>query len=145
MASEEQVGLLRQGADVWNRWRIARPTIQPDLSGANLPKAELRMVHLRDADLHGADLELALFAGATFVARGFSGEQKHLTELIKQAIQHKGFAFIDVFSPCVTYNLDNTYTWFKQRVKKLEDDPSYDSTNWTAAMGKSQIWAKRFQ
>ena len=83
---------------------------------------------------------MALAAGATFVARGFSGEQKHLTNLIKQAIQHKGFAFIDVFSPCVTYNLDNTYPWFKQRVKKLEDDPSYDATNWIAAMGKSQIW-----
>ena len=87
-------------------------------------------------------ISLALAAGATFVARGFSGEQKHLTELIKQAIQHKGFAFIDVFSPCVTYNLDNTYPWFKQRVKKLEDDSSYDSTNWTAAMGKSQIWGE---
>ena len=87
-------------------------------------------------------IALALAAGATFVARGFSGEQKHLTELIKQGIQHKGFAFIDVFSPCVTYNLDNTYPWFKQRVKKLEDDSSYDSTNWTAAMGKSQIWGE---
>ena len=87
-------------------------------------------------------ISLALAAGATFVARGFSGEQKHLTELIKHAIRHKGFAFIDVFSPCVTYNLDNTYPWFKQRVKKLEDDPSYDSTNWTAAMGKSQIWGE---
>lgn len=87
-------------------------------------------------------ISLALTAGATFVARGFSGEQKHLTDLIKQAIQHRGFAFIDVFSPCVTYNLDNTYPWFKQRVKKLEDDSSYDSTNWVAAMGKSQIWGE---
>ena len=48
-------------------------------------------------------------AGATYVARGFSGEQKHLTELIKRGIEHKGFSFIDVFSPCVTYNHDNTY------------------------------------
>ena len=85
-------------------------------------------------------ISMALAAGATFVARGFSGEQKHLTNLIKQAIQHKGFSFIDVFSPCVTYNLDNTYPWFKQRVKKLEDDPAYDATNWLAAMEKSQIW-----
>jgi 2-oxoglutarate ferredoxin oxidoreductase subunit beta len=85
-------------------------------------------------------ISLALAAGATFVARGFSGEQKHLTNLIKQAIQHKGFAFVDVFSPCVTYNLDNTYPWFKQRVKKLEDDASYDPTSWIAAMEKSQMW-----
>ena len=86
-------------------------------------------------------ISLALAAGATFIARGFSGEQKHLTDLIKQAIQHKGFAFIDVFSPCVTYNHDNTYQWFKQRVKKLEDDQSYDPTYWIAAMEKSQIWS----
>jgi 2-oxoglutarate ferredoxin oxidoreductase subunit beta len=87
-------------------------------------------------------ISLALAAGATFVARGFSGDQKHLTDLIKQAIQHKGFAFIDVFSPCVTYNHDNTFPWFKQRVKRLEDDKSYDSANWSAAMEKSQIWGE---
>jgi len=87
-------------------------------------------------------ISLALAAGATFIARGFSGEQKHLTNLIKQAIQHKGFAFIDVFSPCVTYNHDNTYQWFKPRVKKLEDDASYDAGNWIAAMEKSQMWGE---
>jgi 2-oxoglutarate/2-oxoacid ferredoxin oxidoreductase subunit beta len=87
-------------------------------------------------------ISLALAAGATFIARGFSGEQKHLTNLIRQAIQHKGFAFIDVFSPCVTYNHDNTYQWFKPRVKKLEDDASYDAGNWIAAMEKSQIWGE---
>jgi len=87
-------------------------------------------------------IALALAAGATFVARAFSGEQKHLTELIKLGIQHKGFAFIDVFSPCVTYNHDNTYPWFKQRVKKLEDESGYDASNWSAAMAKSQIWGE---
>ena len=85
---------------------------------------------------------LALAAGATFVARGFSGDQKHLTDLIKQAIQHKGFAFIDVFSPCVTYNHDNTFPWFKQRVKRLEDDKAYDPANLNAAMEKAQIWGE---
>jgi 2-oxoglutarate ferredoxin oxidoreductase subunit beta len=85
-------------------------------------------------------IALALAAGATFVARGFSGEQKHLTELIKQGIEHKGFSFLDVFSPCVTYNHDNTYQWFRPRVKKLEDDSSYDPADWAAAMGKSVLW-----
>ncbi len=83
---------------------------------------------------------LALAAGATYVARGFSAEQKHLTELIKNAIQHKGFSFIDIFSPCVTYNHDNTIQWFRPRVKKLEENPAYDPTNFDAAMDKSQIW-----
>ena len=60
--------------------------------------------------------------------------------MIKQGLRHKGFAFIDVFSPCVTYNHDNTYPWFKQRVKKLEDDPSYDSTNFAMAMRNRKLW-----
>ena len=85
-------------------------------------------------------ISLALAAGATFVARGFSADQKHLTELIMQGIRHKGFSFLDVFSPCVTYNHDNTYQWFRPRVKKLDDDPSYDSEDWMAAMGKSLLW-----
>jgi len=87
-------------------------------------------------------ISLALAAGATFVARGFSGEQKHLTELIKQGIQHEGFSFLDVFSPCVTYNHDNTYQWFRPRVKKLEEDAAYDSTDWAAAMEKSLLWGE---
>jgi 2-oxoglutarate ferredoxin oxidoreductase subunit beta len=85
-------------------------------------------------------ISIALAAGATFVARGFSADQKHLTELIRRGIQHKGFSFIDVFSPCVTYNHDNTFMWFKPRVKKLEDNPGYDPTDWGAAMEKSLMW-----
>src|SRR5678816_4754143 len=57
---------------------------------------------------------LALAAGATFVARGFSAEPRHLADLMKQGLEHKGFSFIDVFSPCVTYNHDNTYAWFRE-------------------------------
>ena len=87
-------------------------------------------------------ISLALAAGATFVARGFSGEQKHLTELIKRGIEHQGFSFLDVFSPCVTYNHDNTYQWFRPRVKKLEEDPSYNATDWGAAMEKSLLWGE---
>ena len=85
-------------------------------------------------------ITLALSAGATFVARGFSGEQKHLTELFKQAISHKGFSFLDVFSPCVTYNKDNTFQWFRPRVKKLEEDAAYDPTNWPEAVKRATVW-----
>ena len=87
-------------------------------------------------------ITLALSAGATFVGRGFSGDQKHLTELIKQAIQHKGFSFLDIFSPCVTYNHDNTFQWFRPRVKRLEDNPEYDATNWIGAMEKATVWGE---
>ena len=73
------------------------------------------------------------------MARGFSGEQKHLVELIKGAIQHKGFALVDVFSPCVTYNHDNTYQWFKQRVRKLEE-LGHDPTDFHTAIDRGYQW-----
>jgi 2-oxoglutarate ferredoxin oxidoreductase subunit beta len=47
---------------------------------------------------------LALTLGATFVARGFSGDKAQLVPLIKAAVQHKGAAFLDVVSPCVAFN-----------------------------------------
>src|SRR5260370_30957200 len=70
-------------------------------------------------------ISLALAPGATFVARGFSGEQKQLIELIKQGIEHKGFSFLDVFSPCVTYNHANTYQGLRPRVKSIEHATAY--------------------
>ena len=80
-------------------------------------------------------LLLALTSGATFIARAFSGQPAHLSSLIEQGIAHKGFAFIDVFSPCVTYNKTNTYAWFKERIYKLEDEaPDRDLTDFSNAM-----------
>lgn len=49
-------------------------------------------------------LMLALAAGYTFVARGYAYDVRHLKDIIKKAIQHKGFAFVDVLQPCPTYN-----------------------------------------
>jgi 2-oxoglutarate ferredoxin oxidoreductase subunit beta len=77
--------------------------------------------------------------GATFVARGFSGHARHLVDLIKQGIEHQGFSFIDVFSPCVTFNHENTYQFFKTRIKKLEDE-DHDTSDWKAAMEKAMLW-----
>ncbi|NIP66980.1 2-oxoacid:ferredoxin oxidoreductase subunit beta, partial [Candidatus Bathyarchaeota archaeon] len=54
----------------------------------------------------------ALVSNGTFVARGFSGDMLHLTELMVEAIKHRGFALLDVFQPCVTFNYLNTYDWF---------------------------------
>ncbi len=87
-------------------------------------------------------LALALVSGGTFVARGFSGEVNHLTELIKQGIRHKGFALLDVFSPCVTYNKHNTYPWFKERVYKVEDE-GHDASNMEAALQRAGEWDGR--
>jgi len=81
----------------------------------------------------------AIMNGATFVARGFSGDPKHLVELMKKAILHKGFSLIDIFSPCVTFNHDNDYTFFRPRIKKLEDE-GHDSSDWKAACEKAMAW-----
>lgn len=81
----------------------------------------------------------AIMNGATFVARGFSGDSKHLTELMKKAFQHSGFALIDIFSPCVVFNHDNDYPFFRERVKKLEDE-AHDTSDWKAACEKALQW-----
>ena len=66
-------------------------------------------------------LATAISNGGTFAARGFSGDLPHLTNLIKQAIQHPGFALVDILQPCVTFNKINTFAWYKERIYKLED------------------------
>ncbi|MEN3046757.1 MAG: thiamine pyrophosphate-dependent enzyme [Candidatus Hydrothermales bacterium] len=63
---------------------------------------------------------LSLSAGATFVARGFSGDIKSLKEYIKAALKHKGFSHIDVLSPCVTYNEEYSYDYFRENIELLD-------------------------
>ncbi len=75
---------------------------------------------------------LAIAEGATFVARGFAGDIPHLTDLYKRALLHPGFAVIDVFQPCVTWNKLNTFAWFRERVYKLEE-AEYDPKDRSAA------------
>jgi 2-oxoglutarate ferredoxin oxidoreductase subunit beta len=85
-------------------------------------------------------LTFGLAAGATFVARAFSGDPKHLTEIIKKGIQHKGFSFIDVMSPCVTFNKLNTYEYFRKRVYKYE---AQDLTDFSKAYQVAEEWGDR--
>lgn len=79
-------------------------------------------------------MEMALTAGGTFVAQSFSTDLKDLTALIEAGINHKGFSFINVYSPCVTYNKVNTYDWFKENLTKLSDIEGYDPSNKAVAM-----------
>ena len=81
----------------------------------------------------------AIMNGATYVARGYSGDIRHLTDLIKSGIEHHGFSLIDVFSPCVTFNLDNTHAFFKSHIRKLEDE-GHDTGDWAAACEKAMVW-----
>lgn len=68
-------------------------------------------------------IALACISGFTFIARGYSYDIKHLKEIIKKGINHKGLSFIDVLQPCPTYNDINTKEWF-QGFEEDPDDPS---------------------
>jgi 2-oxoglutarate ferredoxin oxidoreductase subunit beta len=74
----------------------------------------------------------------TFVARGFSGNQVQLVDLMKKAIIHansnRGMGFLEVLSPCVTYN--DTYKEWREQVYDLNVDKSYTSDNRLAAITK---------
>ena len=66
---------------------------------------------------------LALTLGATFVARGFSGDKTHLVPMIKAGLKHKGFGLIDIISPCVTFNdhdaSTKSYRFTRQRQTEM--------------------------
>lgn len=85
---------------------------------------------------------LALAAGGTFLARGFAGDAKHLANLIVSALQHKGYALLDVLQPCVTFNRKNTYDWYRERVYKLEET-DHDPGDRVAAFRKALEWGDR--
>ncbi len=81
-------------------------------------------------------LELAITCGATFVGQAFAGDPAGMTRVVEQAIRHKGFSMVNIFSPCVTFNKRNTYAWFKEVLTDVSADPNYDCTNKAAALAK---------
>ncbi len=109
-------------------------------------------------------ISLALISGFTFIARGYSYDVKHLKEIIKKGVIHKGLSFIDVLQPCPTYNDINTKEWYQSyeideanpsikipKIYKLEDE-NYNgivdneneiSDKISLAIEKSREWGKR--
>jgi 2-oxoglutarate ferredoxin oxidoreductase subunit beta len=87
-------------------------------------------------------LAVALASGCGYIARGFSGDVKQLVKLYQDGIQFPGFALIDVFSPCVTFNKQNTYPWFRERVYRLEDK-GHDPTDFHTAMARALEWGEK--
>jgi len=66
--------------------------------------------------------ELAISCGATWVARGFSGDMKYLVGLVEGALRHHGFAFLNVMSPCVTWRGDDQFKVMKEKLRTLPED-----------------------
>ncbi len=136
----------------------ASPTLKLGVKTKSLPKP-----NINDAV---NPIALALVSGYTFIARGYSYDVKHLKEIIKKAILHKGLSFIDVLQPCPTYNDINTKDWYMgkdrvdpntgkpiPRIYKLEEvgyDPYvYDlddgelEKKWLQVIEKSLEWGDR--
>ena len=88
-------------------------------------------------------LALAIAANASFVARSYSADTVHLSKMIGLAIQHKGFALVDIFQPCVTFNHVNTYQFYQTHLYKLDDDKSYDPGDRVAAFKKALEWGEK--
>lgn len=82
-------------------------------------------------------LALALSQGATFVARGHSLDMEQLQHLIQEALNHRGYALIDVMQVCVTYNREMGYDWYREHTYKVEDEEGYDASDLQAAMAKA--------
>ena len=80
-------------------------------------------------------LAVAIALDASFVARSFTGDADQTKEIFKKAINHKGYALVDVFQPCVTFNKLNTYQWFKDNTYYLED--SFDCYDRNQAFNKA--------
>jgi len=86
-------------------------------------------------------LALAVACDCSFVARGFAGDVGHLAGLIEAGIQHKGFSFIEILQPCVSFNHVNTYDWYRKHTYKLE--AGYNPADRTAAFEKSIEWGEK--
>ncbi|HDH49838.1 MAG TPA: 2-oxoacid:ferredoxin oxidoreductase subunit beta [Nitrospirae bacterium] len=86
-------------------------------------------------------MALAVALDCSFVARGFSGDSGHLKELIKKAIDHRGFSLLDILQPCVTFNKTNTFEWYKQRVYHIET--GHDPEDRVGAFKKALEWGDR--
>lgn len=80
-------------------------------------------------------IKLMIASGATFVARTFAGDLKHLQETIDEAINHKGFSIVDVLQPCITFF--NTYDFYRKNIYKLEN---HDFTDERKAIEKAEEW-----
>ncbi len=97
--------------------------------------------HITDVQINGNSnmpfnpILMAISAGAGFVARSFSGDTKHLISVMKEAISYKGYAFVDILQPCISFNKINTFTYYKDRVYHIGED--YDPSDKMAAFGKS--------
>lgn len=82
-------------------------------------------------------IELMIVAGATFVARTYAGNPAHLKKVLTRAIQHKGFSFVEVLQPCISFL--NLSKFYNEKVYKLED-VNHQPSNYKEALKRAREW-----
>ncbi|OGG01389.1 2-oxoacid ferredoxin oxidoreductase [Candidatus Gottesmanbacteria bacterium RBG_16_52_11] len=112
----------------------ASPTAKPGFKTKSTPEG------VYDEPIN--PLTMSIAAGATYVARGFAGDAAYLTQLIVDAVNHKGFSLVDILQPCVTFDKIHTYAYYRQRVYRL-DAEGYKPDNKATALAKAFEWGDR--
>jgi 2-oxoglutarate ferredoxin oxidoreductase subunit beta len=113
--------------------------------GQASPTSELGMV--TKVQTHGVislplnPLALAIVEDGSFVARSFTGAPDHLREMMVAALQHEGgFALLDILQPCPSFNRLNTFRWYKDRVRPIDD--AHDPADRAAALELALRWGE---
>jgi 2-oxoglutarate ferredoxin oxidoreductase subunit beta len=109
------------------------PTSDPGMRTPTSPEGAI--------DMPVPPLALAITMGATFVARGYAGQFQHLVWVLGEALQHDGYALVDVLQPCVTFNRPSAYDFYNPRVYKLEE-VDYNVTDRAAAWERALEWGE---
>lgn len=89
------------------------PTSREGMRGSTTPYGAI------DSPMNA--LTLMLTYGATFVAQAFAGNPKVTGEIIRQAIEHKGFSFVNIISPCPTFNVVDTFEYYRPRIYSIDE------------------------
>lgn len=116
--------------------------------GQTSPTSELGMTTKFTPPPHGNVeqsiniVQMALSAGATFVARSFAADAQ-LANIMAAAIGHKGFAVVDILQPCVSFNRVNSYQWYQDRIYPLDTLPDYDPADFAKASGLAAQWGEK--
>lgn len=111
--------------------------------GQASPTSEIGFV--TKVQTHGVVLQplnpmaLAIVADCSFVARSFAGDPQHLEAMMVEALRNQnGFTLLDILQPCVSFNKLNTYQWYRERVKPIDD--SHDAFDREAALALAFKW-----
>jgi 2-oxoglutarate ferredoxin oxidoreductase subunit beta len=97
-------------------------------------------------DGHVNPIMYMLTFGATYVAQTYAGNLKHMVKVIKEAIAHKGLSFVNVISPCPTFNKFDTYKYYKDHIIDINEDLGHtELDNFNKAMEMAIHWDDNYK